>query len=218
MRSREPARVVLGHVLYGEPGYPFMLALEIEYVLGPRGLMVSTSALNIGPEACPYGAGMHPYLSLGAPTIDGIMRQWHMNVARALRSPDGAFAGVILTDYRIDAISGAFSQARLGASVFLALVGTTDGRLRGAVGPAAIDPDLNIADTRRTIESWRIHYNTIRPHSSLGNQTPEQFRIAGDQGRGKDGRQATLENPSGLPLFPGHDDRNPHSFNGCNPG
>ena len=73
VRAREPARVVLGHVLYGEPGYPFMLALELEYVLGPRGLTVTTSALNIGPETCPYGAGMHPYFSFGAPTIDDAM-------------------------------------------------------------------------------------------------------------------------------------------------
>jgi aldose 1-epimerase len=70
VRAREAARVVLGHVLYGEPGYPFILALELEYVLEPRGLTVTTSALNIGPETCPYGAGMHPYFSLGAATID----------------------------------------------------------------------------------------------------------------------------------------------------
>ena len=70
VRAREPARVVLGHVLHGEPGYPFMLGLEIEYVLEPRGLTVTTSALNIGPESCPYGTGMHPYFSLGASTID----------------------------------------------------------------------------------------------------------------------------------------------------
>jgi aldose 1-epimerase len=70
VRAREPARVVLGHILHGEPGYPFMLGLEIEYTLDPRGLTVTTSALNIGPESCPYGAGMHPYFSLGAATID----------------------------------------------------------------------------------------------------------------------------------------------------
>jgi aldose 1-epimerase len=70
VRSREPARVVLGHVLHGEPGYPFMLALEIEYALAADGLRVTTSAVNIGAESCPYGAGMHPYFSLGAATID----------------------------------------------------------------------------------------------------------------------------------------------------
>jgi putative transposase len=27
------------------------------------------------------------------------------------------------------------------------------------------------------IESWRIEYNTVRPHSSLGNLTPEQYAM-----------------------------------------
>jgi aldose 1-epimerase len=70
VRAREPARAVLGHVLYGEPGYPFILALEIEYALSSEGLTVTTTAVNIGPESCPYGAGMHPYFSLGAETVD----------------------------------------------------------------------------------------------------------------------------------------------------
>jgi len=70
VRARDPARVVLGHVLHGEPGYPFMLDLELEYALDPTGLAVTTRARNIGPEACPYGAGMHPYFSLGEPSVD----------------------------------------------------------------------------------------------------------------------------------------------------
>jgi len=28
---------------------------------------------------------------------------------------------------------------------------------------------------RQVIEDWRIDYNRIRPHSSLGNMTPEVF-------------------------------------------
>jgi putative transposase len=32
-----------------------------------------------------------------------------------------------------------------------------------------------MAHARRVIESWRIEYNTERPHSSLGDLTPEQF-------------------------------------------
>lgn len=27
------------------------------------------------------------------------------------------------------------------------------------------------------IESWRCHYNVVRPHSSLGNLTPDEFRL-----------------------------------------
>ena len=33
----------------------------------------------------------------------------------------------------------------------------------------------NLADARRTIESWRLDYNRARPHSSLGNRSPEEF-------------------------------------------
>jgi putative transposase len=32
-----------------------------------------------------------------------------------------------------------------------------------------------MSDARRIIEAWRIEYNTERPHSSLGDLTPEEF-------------------------------------------
>jgi putative transposase len=35
---------------------------------------------------------------------------------------------------------------------------------------------LSLADARRIVEAWRIDYNRTRPHSSLGNLTPEEFR------------------------------------------
>ncbi len=34
---------------------------------------------------------------------------------------------------------------------------------------------VNLADAKRKIEEWRVDYNTFRPHSSLGNLTPEEF-------------------------------------------
>ena len=36
---------------------------------------------------------------------------------------------------------------------------------------------LSLARARSVIEAWRIEYNTERPHSSLGNRTPEEFAI-----------------------------------------
>jgi signal transduction histidine kinase/CheY-like chemotaxis protein len=86
-------------------------------------------------------------LYIGPATIDGIMRQWHMNVARALHHPDGSFAGVIDADYRISAITDVFSDTDLGSGAFMALAGLDDGKLRGAVGPASVDPDASIGDT-----------------------------------------------------------------------
>jgi putative transposase len=34
---------------------------------------------------------------------------------------------------------------------------------------------LTLDDARETIESWRIDYNQVRPHSSLSYLTPEEF-------------------------------------------
>lgn len=34
---------------------------------------------------------------------------------------------------------------------------------------------LSLADARRTIESWRVSYNTARPHRGLGGLTPSEF-------------------------------------------
>src|SRR5262245_10643824 len=37
---------------------------------------------------------------------------------------------------------------------------------------------LSLAHARNVIETWRIEYNTERPHSSLGNRTPAEFANA----------------------------------------
>ena len=63
------------HTLFPQPGYPFMLSLEIHYAIDDAGLRVRTTATNIGPDACPYGAGFHPYLRLDPPRIDGLELQ-----------------------------------------------------------------------------------------------------------------------------------------------
>nr|WP_294546696.1 PAS-domain containing protein [uncultured Rhodopila sp.] len=85
---------------------------------------------------------------IGPATIDAFMRQWHMNVARPLHHPDGSFAGVIDADYRIAAIIDVFRQTDLGRGGFVTLIGLNDGKMRGTVGPAAIDPDVSVSETR----------------------------------------------------------------------
>lgn len=37
---------------------------------------------------------------------------------------------------------------------------------------------LSLNDAREKIERWRMDYNEFRPHSSLGNLTPNEFRLA----------------------------------------
>jgi putative transposase len=36
----------------------------------------------------------------------------------------------------------------------------------------------SLGDARRIIEAWRVDYNTVRPHSSLGYRTPEEYAAA----------------------------------------
>lgn len=36
---------------------------------------------------------------------------------------------------------------------------------------------LSLEDAKRKIEEWRLDYNNFRPHSSLNNLTPNQFRL-----------------------------------------
>jgi aldose 1-epimerase len=71
--ERSAHRVVMQHVLYPQPGYPFLLGTSIEYALSDRGLLVRTTTTNLGSEPCPYGHGAHPYLTLGAATIDPLL-------------------------------------------------------------------------------------------------------------------------------------------------
>ena len=64
-------RVAMHHVLYPQPGYPFLLSLTAEYRLSEAGLTVSTSAVNAGAGPCPFGAGAHPYFFAGIEPVDG---------------------------------------------------------------------------------------------------------------------------------------------------
>jgi aldose 1-epimerase len=71
--EREEHRVVTQHVLHPRPGYPFSLALAIEYRLSEEGLRVQTTATNVGARPCPYGSGAHPYLTVGTTTVDSVI-------------------------------------------------------------------------------------------------------------------------------------------------
>jgi aldose 1-epimerase len=72
-REHEANRLVMEHVLNPQPGYPFTLELTITYVLSSDGLSVQTLARNASDKACPFGAGAHPYLTLGTTPIDGLV-------------------------------------------------------------------------------------------------------------------------------------------------
>ena len=72
LARHDPHAVVLHQALLGSTGYPFRLDLTVEYQLsGEAGLMVSVTAHNAGTRPAPYGTGSHPYLTAGAPDVDG---------------------------------------------------------------------------------------------------------------------------------------------------
>jgi len=58
----DTARVVMEHMLYPQPGYPFALRMRVEYRLDDEGLAVETSAENLGDRTAPFGLAHHPYL------------------------------------------------------------------------------------------------------------------------------------------------------------
>jgi putative transposase len=62
---------------------------------------------------------------------------------------------------------------RPGRPVENAFVESFNGKLRDELLNETLFLDL--ADAKRRIESWRLDYNTNRPHSSLGIMTPAEF-------------------------------------------
>src|SRR5262245_30356800 len=84
--ARKPHQVLMEHILYPQPGYPFSLRLGIEYTLSASGLCVRTTATNVGAGPCPYGSGAHPYLTLGTATIDRL--ELHVPGRTVLRSDE----------------------------------------------------------------------------------------------------------------------------------
>ncbi len=70
---------------------------------------------------------------------------------------------------------------------------------------------FDLVDARRIIRAWKEDYNTVRPHSSLGYRTPEEFarEAAGKKAVEKTLADASLEIPSGFPLSHSHGDGGP---------
>jgi aldose 1-epimerase len=70
VERRSDAEVVLTHLLNGQPGYPFQLALSARYALdADTGLNIELRAENSGTARAPYGCGSHPYITVGGEDI-----------------------------------------------------------------------------------------------------------------------------------------------------
>jgi len=76
VRAHEADRVVMGAVIHPQSGYPFALDVHAEYQLTSTGLVVTTTATNVGALALPYAHGQHPYLSAGGGVLDDCTLQF----------------------------------------------------------------------------------------------------------------------------------------------
>jgi len=70
--AQNPGEVTVGTAVEPHPGYPFRLAVAVDYALTPDHLGVTMRVRNAGSAAAPFGAGMHPYLHVGANEDGGI--------------------------------------------------------------------------------------------------------------------------------------------------
>lgn len=65
--------VALTTAVWPQPGYPFLLRMRTTYRLRDDGLHVTLQARNDGDRPAPYGAGHHPYMTVGARVDDVVL-------------------------------------------------------------------------------------------------------------------------------------------------
>jgi putative transposase len=51
---------------------------------------------------------------------------------------------------------------------------------------------MDLDDARAKVESWRVDYNEVRPHSALGDRTPMSLISAPEQPPGGDRKPEIL--------------------------
>jgi aldose 1-epimerase len=145
LQAAGPDRVALQLKLHPQDGYPFSLALEVDYWLGIKGLTVRTTGTNVGDGPLPYGTGHHPYLTVG-----GAIDLARLKLPALLRLeanerliPTGRALPVKGTDHD-------FLQLRTIGSLemdtaFASVVPDADGRIRSV---------LQSADGQRELTLW----------------------------------------------------------------
>jgi aldose 1-epimerase len=138
--EREANRVVMQHVLYPQPGYPFSLKTSIEYELSDRGLRVRTTTTNLSSERCPFGRGAHPYLTLGTATIDRLFLT--LPAATVLKSDE---RGLPIDSKAVDGSDYDFRQSRPIGSTVLDHAFTDLQRDQSGIASVKLrDPDTGI--------------------------------------------------------------------------
>ena len=67
-------RVLMSLVLHPQDGYPFILRFDVDYRLSAGGLTMRTTAKNLGRQAAPFGAGHHPYITVGTLIDEALLK------------------------------------------------------------------------------------------------------------------------------------------------
>ncbi|MGY1617811.1 aldose 1-epimerase family protein [Geodermatophilus sp. SYSU D00691] len=70
--DRSEGVLSVGTVVEPRPGYPFRLAVAVDYALSADQLDVTLRVGNAGHTPAPFGAGMHPYFGVGAREDGGL--------------------------------------------------------------------------------------------------------------------------------------------------
>jgi len=70
VEERQADRVVLTTVVPAQTGYPFRVAVRVEYRLDDQGLHTSVTGTNTADGSAPWGTGPHPYLVAGPGPVD----------------------------------------------------------------------------------------------------------------------------------------------------
>lgn len=68
--DRSADAVTMALRLHPSPAYPFCLDVAVRYALTDEGLVVQSSATNVGADAAPYASGAHPYITVGGRVDD----------------------------------------------------------------------------------------------------------------------------------------------------
>ncbi len=161
------AHAALSCVVYPQPGYPFTLTLRLDYRLEADGLRIDIAAQNLSPRACPFGAGAHPYLTVGGDLVDEATLQmpaseWMRTDLRLI--PAGRVGvGNTAWDFRAPRAIG----AQVLDHTFTSLVRDSDGRAR-----------VRLARGERAVTLWldeQFHFVQLFTGETLA---PERRRRA----------------------------------------
>ncbi|MBV9325768.1 MAG: aldose 1-epimerase family protein [Chloroflexi bacterium] len=144
--AQEPSSIRVGHVVHPRSGYPFTLDLEIEYTLDDSGLSVRTRAHNSGSGPLPFGAGQHPYFSVGTSLVDAAQLQLpvrgHVELDNDRLLPTGTIRPIETTalDYSTPRLIG----SAILDDCFCDLVRDADGRARARLSDPASGRGLTV--------------------------------------------------------------------------